>query len=371
MVKVISEENKIEDIIGSIRAGENFIVVDKKGNYRGILPNDKIVKYLFEPQTKIKNIYIKIKPLNKLDFVEISKKMLYSNLRIIPIKINEKIELIDMVDILDKIYSLEKNIFDNIYASDIMNPPVLIEERENLKKIISIMKNKGVSRVIVVNKEGKAVGILSVSDIIRYFTFEKERATKGELADRSGDIEARSIVREKLIYAEPETKISKIIELLNKNKIYAIPILKNEIPVGIITAKDILAYYLSIKEKEELPVIVHGISIDEIDITFIRRSFKELYRKYSNYIGNNPRLILHIKKIKEEKKGLKRISFFNIKAKLLSDKIKIFITENGYEFYSTIKSVFKILEYELEEKKSKSIDRYYIDRLIKENLEYL
>ncbi|MEM4757909.1 MAG: CBS domain-containing protein [Nanopusillaceae archaeon] len=371
MAKVISEENKIEDIIGSIRAGENFIVVDKKGNYKGILPNDKIVKYLFEPQTKIKNIYIKIKPINKLDFLEISKKMVYSNLRSIPIKINDKIELIDIVDILDKIYSLEKHIFDNINASDIMNPPITIEEREDLKKVISLMKNKGVSRVIVVNREGKAVGILSISDIIRYFTFEKERATKGELADRSGDLEVRSIIREKLIYSEPETRISKIIEILNKNKIYAIPILKNEIPVGIITAKDILAYYLSIKEREELPVIVHGISIDEIDINFIKKSFKELYRKYSNYIGTQPKLILHIKKIKEEKKGLRRITFFNVKARLLSDKIRIFVTENGYEFYNTIKSIFKILEYELEEKKSRTIDKYYIDRLIKENLEYL
>lgn len=371
MVKIVSEETKIGDIVGFIREGEDFIVVDKKGKYKGILPNNKIIKYLFEPNTKIKYIYVKIKPINKLDFIEISKKIISSNLRAIPVKINDKIELINVIDVLKNIYLSEKDLFDNINVLEIMNPPIIINEKEDVRKVISLMKNKGVSRVIVVNKDGKALGILSISDIIRYFTFEKERARKGEFPEKEGGIEVRSLISNRLIYVEKNEKVGRVIELLNKYRIFSVPVLENEIPIGIITAKDILVYYLSLKEKEELPVIVHGIEMDEIDLDFIKKLFKELYRKYQNVIGNSPKLILHIKKIKEERRGIRKISFFNVKAKLFSDKIKIFVSENGYEFYNTIKSVFKILEYELEEKKGKIIDKFYIDRFIKENLEYL
>jgi len=372
MAKVVSIDARVQDIINDIKNGENFIVVDKKGRYKGILSNERLIRYIFNPDTKIEKIYTKIKPLKTLNFLEIGRKMIASNNRVIPIEINGKIELISIWDVLDNLLEIEKAYFENTLARDVMNPPVIVNEWDDIKKIIAMMKSKGVSRVIVINREEKAVGIISISDIIRYFLFKKERATKGELGEKEEKLEARSLLRERLIYAKTDDKLYKIVEILSKNRIFAVPVLENEKPVGIVTAKDILVHYLSYVDRRSLPVIVHGTSIDEIDTGIIEKKFKDLYRKFNKVMGEKPRLIVHVKKgEKGEKKGIKRKYFYIINAKIISDKVKIFASESGYDFSSTVRSLFKILEMELEEKKEENKERYYIERLLKDSLEYI
>jgi len=371
MVKLVNLDTRIQDVIEDIKNGESFIVVDKRGRYKGILTNEKLVRYLFNPEIKVEKIYIKIKPLKTLNFVEIGKKMISANTRVIPVEINGKIELISIWDVLDKLSEIDKTYFEDTVAKDVMNPPVTVYENEDVKKVIAMMKNKGVSRVIVVDREGKAMGILSISDIVRYFMFKKERATRGEIYEKIERIEVKGLLSGKLIYAKPEDNLYKIIKLLNQNKIFAVPVLEKEIPIGIITAKDILIHYLMYLEKKELPIVIHGVNIEEIDKGLIEKKFKELYRKFGNIIGENPRLIVHIKKIGGKKEGIKRKYFYTINAKLISDKLRIFASDSGYDFSSVVRSVFDILSLEIEEKKESKKESYYLERLLKDNLEYL
>jgi len=371
MVKLVNLDTKVQDIIEDIKNGESFIVVDKKGNYKGILTNEKLVRYLFNPEIKVEKIYIKIKPLETLNFIEIGKKMISANTRVIPVEINGKIELISIWDVLDKLSEIDKAYFENTTAKDVMNPPVTVYENEDIKKVIAMMKNKGISRVIVVDREEKAIGILSISDIVRYFMFKKERPTKGEIYEKIEKIEVRGLLSGELIYVKPEDNLYNIIKVLNRNKIFAVPVLEKETPIGIITAKDILVHYLTYLEKKELPIIIHGVNIEEIDKGLIEKRFRELYRKFGNIIGENPRMIVHIKKIGGKKEEIKRKYFYTINAKLISDKLKIFASDSGYDFSSVVRSVFDILESEIEERKETKKETYSLERLLKDNLEYL
>jgi len=371
MAKVISIDTKVQDIIEDIKNGESFIVVDKKGKYKGILTNERLIRYLFNPDVKVEKIYIKIKPLKTLNYVEICRKMVAANTRVLPVEINGKIELISIWDVLRNLSETDKNYFENTLARDVMNPPITVYENDDIKKVISIMKNRGISRVIVVDKDGKAVGILSISDIVRYFTFKKERATRGERGEIEEKLEVKGLLSGRLIYVKSDDNLYKIIKALDQNKIFAVPVLEREIPIGIITAKDILIHYLSYLDRKELPVVIHGIDINEVDKGLVEKRFKELYRKFGNIIGEYPRLILHIKKTGSTKEGLKRKNFYIVNAKLISERIKIFASESGYDLSSVIRSIFNTLEYEIEEKKEMRKERYYIERLLKDSLEYL
>jgi len=371
MTKIVSLDAKVQDIIEDIKNGESFIVVDKKGRYKGILTNEKLIRYLFNPDVKVEKIYIKIKPLKTLNYVEIGRKMITTNTRVLPVEINGKIELISIWEVLNNLSEMDRSYFENTLARDIMNPPVIVYENDDIKKVISIMKNKGISRIIVVDKGGKAVGIISISDIVRYFIFKKERATKGERDEKEERLEVKGLLSGKLIYAKPDDNLYKIVKVLYQNKIFAVPVLEKEVPIGIITAKDILIHYLSYLDRKELPIIIHGIDINEVDKGLVEKKFKELYRKFGNIIGEYPRLILHIKKTGSTKDGLKRKNFYIVNAKLISERIKIFASENGYDLSSVIRSIFNTLEYEIEEKKEMRKERYYIERLLKDSLEYL
>lgn len=368
-MKVVEENEYIKNIIGDIQKGEDFIVLDRKGKYLGIIPNDRLIKYAFKPDMKIKNIYIKIKPAKSLDLYEIAKRMLSANIRVYPIQVNKDVELISIFDLLQKVAEREPNIF-NIKVEEIMSKNLItINEKESALKALALMKNKGVSRLVVVDDKGNIAGILSLSDIIRAFLTEKERASFGEISEEKLDVEIRSFLSDRVIFINKDDNLLKAIDVMNKYKIYALPVLEGSRPIGIITAKDILAYYIAYKEKVTYPIVVHGISIDEIDRKYIEDKFKSLVRKYEKYIGENPMLIMHIKKIREVKED--KMAFFSIKARLISNQVKLYANRDGEEFYSAINAIFHIFREELEKRKYENIKKYYIEKLFKEGLEYI
>ena len=57
-MKVVEENEYIKNIIGDIQKGEDFIVLDRKGKYLGIIPNDRLIKYAFKPDMKLSLIHI-------------------------------------------------------------------------------------------------------------------------------------------------------------------------------------------------------------------------------------------------------------------------------------------------------------------------
>lgn len=368
-MKIIEEESTVSDIIGDIQKGENFIVLNKRGKYIGILPNERLIKAVFKPNMKIKSLYIKIKPIEKLNYEEIAKRMLEENIRVYPIKVNENIELIDIFEVLGKLAEKDREIFEEKVENVMNKNPVTINEKDSITKALALMKTKGVSRLIVVDEKGDITGILSISDIIRNLIIQKNKASLGEISEEDIEIEVRSFSSKNVYFVTKEDNLLKCIEIMKDKKVFALPVIEGSKPIGIITAKDILAYYIAKREEKEYPIIIHGIKIDEIDKDYIEDRFKDLIRKYEKIIGNDPKLILHIKKIREVKE--EKMTFFSIKAKLISDNVKLYASRDGEEFYSSINGIFAIFKEELEKRKYENIKKYYIERLFKEGLEYI
>jgi predicted transcriptional regulator len=364
MVVLVTEDKKIKDVVKYIAQGEDIVVTDNKGKFLGILQNDRAIRYLYRPETSLSKIIVKIKPLKGYDIVEIIEKLVNSNIRATFVKEDDKIEVINIFDVLRNILE-DKKILEKLEIEEIMNPAYTIEEKESIKKAIGLMKDKGISRLIVVNEKGEAVGILSLSDILRYLLIENnERLRSPEGKDL--DIEIRSVMSNKLIFVNKEENIENLIKLLIDNKIFSIPVLERGKPVGIITAKDMLVHYLQYKKEKEYNIIVHGIPLDEIDKKYIRKKYEEFYKRYKNILGENIRLILHVKKINEDIKNRK--IYYEIKAKLISDKGKINVDDNGYDFYSTVKDIFEILANEAEKIKHKNEREYMLENIFKNDV---
>ncbi|BFI73280.1 hypothetical protein YN1_2670 [Nanoarchaeota archaeon] len=364
MVVFVTHDKEIKDIVKYIEQGEDIIVTDNKGKYLGILQNDRAIRYLHRPETKIEKIMIKLKPLKNYDIIEIIEKIINSNLRSVVIKEDDKIEFVNIFDILNNIIE-DKDILKKLNIEEVMNPVYTIEEKESVKKAIGLMKDKGISRLVIVNEKGEAVGILSLSDIIRSILIEdneKIRTPKEEYFD----VEVRSIMSNKLIFINKGESIENLIKLMINNKVFAIPVLDKGKPIGIITAKDILIHYLQYKKEKVYNLVVHGVPLDEIDEGYIKNKYEEFYKKYKNVLGENIRLILHVKKINEDIKNKK--IYYQIKAKLITDKGKFNVDEHGYDFYSTIRDIFEILSNEAEKVKHKNEREYMMESMFKNDI---
>ncbi|BBL45858.1 homoserine O-acetyltransferase [Nanobdella aerobiophila] len=363
MVKFITGDHEIKNIVGDIYRGEDIIITDKKGKYLGILSNEKALRYLNKPNTKIDKLIIKIKPIDG-DITYIIEKMIGSNTRLIPVKKGDKIEIMNIFDLLNNIYN-DKNTLRNIKIEDIKNNAYTIYENDNINKAINIMKENGISRLIVINNENKPVGILTISDILRKLLIQNNEEIRVP-KDEDFDIKIKSIIKNNLIFASKKDSIENIIELLVKNKIFSVPILdeKNNL-YGIVTAKDILIAYLQNKKEKKYNIVISGIDLDEIDQKYIKNEYERFNKKYSNILGNI-KIIIHVKKINENIKDKK--IFYSIKARLISDKLRFYVQNNGYDFYSTINDIFHILSNEAEKYKHKDEREYLLQRMFKDDI---
>jgi len=365
MVREVKLGTEVLEIIEAIRNGEDFIVLDEKGNYYGILSNEILIRAAFDPKIKIDRFVIRIKPIEFWDIKEVIKKMININSRIIPILEDNKIKIVNIYDVLDKIKDSE--VMKEKVKDYMIEDVIKIYYKEPITKAIALMKRKGISRLVVVDEKEKPIGIVTAGDIVRYILTEKEKQKYGEFYGEPFSVEVRSVMSKNLIYVAPDDTLRKAVELLLNNKIFALPVIDKELK-GIISAKEILIAYLRFIEKREFQIIIHGIKIDEIDYDWIANRFEKLIRKYSDIIGGNPILILHVKKVRETNIHDNTMRFFVIRGKLLGDKIRLFATEEGVDLYSTINDIIHIFDEELEKRKFKNEKEYLYQRLLKEGM---
>jgi CBS domain-containing protein len=120
-----------------------------------------------------------------------------------------------------------------ILVRDIMSKaPVIVRSKASVIDAAKEMKTEKVGSVIVV-ENGKPVGILTESDILKKIVAEGKDASK---------IKVKDVMSTPLISISPDEKIEKAIKLLGKNRIRRLPVIENGKLVGIITERDIVQF---------------------------------------------------------------------------------------------------------------------------------
>lgn len=120
--------------------------------------------------------------------------------------------------------------------------PATVTEDTSLLRALEIMRDRKVRRLPVV-RGTELCGILSVSDLYRYVepivTIKKtipELAVE-ELAPRS----VSQVMIPSPLTVEPNTWLEDVAELMRKNKVGAVPVVKDSELVGIITETDVFS----------------------------------------------------------------------------------------------------------------------------------
>jgi len=145
----------------------------------------------------------------------------------------------------------------NLIAKDIMNPSVLsVEEDLSVHELANFFTEKMISGAPVVNKDGKLVGVVSLSDIVR----NDERRTaivndkrESDYYDNLNSDEIQELHLEEddsltvrnimtpLIFKVKETElISAMSDIMIGGRIHRLLVTRDEKVVGIITTLDML-----------------------------------------------------------------------------------------------------------------------------------
>ena len=133
-------------------------------------------------------------------------------------------------DIARSVSAFSKKPIGKIMVRDIMSKDLVTVPLEStINECAKKMKIHEISSVIVVNSRGRLVGVVTKTDLVSTF-----------LIQSTASLEISKIMTKKVITVSPDDSIFEAESLLFNNKISRLVVVKNKIPIGIITYRDFI-----------------------------------------------------------------------------------------------------------------------------------
>ena len=229
----------VMDILDFFGGGSKFNIIETKYE-------DNFLAAINEPVKEIMSREV-ITLSNKSSIQDVVDEMLSNQLGAIPITDKDD-KLAGIVTERDIALSLAGEIDDKM-AQDYMSTKVFTTTPGTpIESACKIMVRNGLRRIPIVGGEAdiskaakKLLGIVTSTDIIRFLNSK-------ELFDNLNSNAASKVLETKIseimvkdaIIAEPEDKIGEICELFKVSNIGGVPVVRDNVIVGIITERDIL-----------------------------------------------------------------------------------------------------------------------------------
>jgi acetoin utilization protein AcuB len=134
----------------------------------------------------------------------------------------------------------------NALLSDIMTPmPLTISPETNLTDIYKIFETNSFHHIPVVD-QGKLVGMISREDFVQIEHVLTTNWSGNLHADGTFEnFHARDIMTEYPMHLGPDDTIGLAADIVLTNKFHALPIIEDDMLVGIVTAHDLIAFAFS------------------------------------------------------------------------------------------------------------------------------
>ena len=303
----VAPETKISEIVGYMMKGEEAVGIFDESEFVGIISINDLIDRDYPTETKAKNLVRKNIPkvkVEELDFIKVAKMFLENNVKAIPIFENG--ELIGFI--CERDFVINSGSYVSKYpktVKEISSIPEVIEDNESIGKARTVIKEKNVSRLPVVDKEGKLVGIIDVTDFLKTIN-PKEGIGKKDSAGESlpeYKLTVTTVMNPNPLFVEENISCKEVVKLFEKYNTSYVLITKDKKPLGIVTSKDILELIASLEEEKGIYVQITGLK--EVEDTFDRDKIDDVVSECAKKIGkieDVEYLFVHIKSSQKEGK---------------------------------------------------------------------
>lgn len=161
-------------------------------------------------------------------------------------------------------------------AADVMVRRVItVGPDTSVRDIVQLLLKNRISAVPVVGEDGKLVGIVSEGDLMRRPESGTERrrswwldffTTSDTLAEefaKSHALRAGDVMTSPVITAHPDTSLNEIADLLEKNGIKRVPVVKRGKLVGIVSRANLLQGLASVRKTASKKAVTNDAAIRE------------------------------------------------------------------------------------------------------------
>lgn len=187
------------------------------------------------------------------------------------------------------------------YLKQKNKPIITIFEGETVAKALNVFKETRVSKLIVVNKDMRLKGIISYYDLISYLISPKNAARRGErggVTSNFNHLQVKSFSKSYVITMNKNDYISEALKLILEKKIGSIVIIDaQKHPIGIITTKDLLRFFIKNQNKNKIEVQEKNLSQKS------RQTVSSFFQQLNSWIKKIPNITKAKLFVKEEKQG--------------------------------------------------------------------
>ena len=147
-----------------------------------------------------------------------------------------------------------------------VSPVITVKPSASVQEVAKILLERRISAVPVVDDQGKLVGIVSEGDLMHRAEAGTERKRSWWLRGFIGDetlaaeyVKAHArkvadVMTRQVISASPDSPLSEIASLLEKNSIKRVPIVKDGYLVGIVSRANLIQAVASGRKELDIPV---------------------------------------------------------------------------------------------------------------------
>lgn len=374
---VVKEDEILSKVVGMFKEGkakptEALIVVDSRGNYKGVLTERMVIRSRLNPkETKVKTVYRPAPKLNpKDDAIEAVIFMIENDIKHIPvIEDNKIVGLVADVDVLKKAVN---GTFGLKPVKDIMTKaPKVIEEEASIASAMALMREEGISRLPVVRGD-KLVGIVSIHDIIEHVVLPRDKIRFGDFAgDKPKPLSnpVKGIMTKPVITISPNTTLKDAVQLMLEHDIASLIVIDKGRIVGIVTKTDILSAIAQEKRMVKSGLLVqfslNRMSIDSTEYERMLADMESFARKYSNYLGSG----VITAYFKQHREKWRDSPFIHCRIMIKSEGGQYIGISNGWGFSHALQNALEHAERQILKSKEMEREPRFTDEFINKMLE--
>jgi signal-transduction protein with cAMP-binding, CBS, and nucleotidyltransferase domain len=344
--------------LGKDRA--HAILVEEDGEIVGVVREKDLIRgrALKNPhETKVKSLLVRTGAidLKELTAEKVARRFIEDATPFVLVKLNGKNGVIYINDFIKFI----KPNFEKIKVREVMSDDFITVRRfDTIAKALSLMKKTGTDRVIVVDENGKVIGVLTGKDVIDRVISPRKRARMGDVSgekEKTLSIMVESIMSSPPICVKAMDSVAEVIDLMAENRISSVVVEKDGIPEGIVMKRDVLEYYLKLQERKELAVqfILQNVEIDDFDRENILKDIERFLRKYSQYLGNTNVYVY----LKKQRIHYRNLPLITAKVKVWSDRGLFMATGESWGIEFALHVALEKLEREVQKEKELEEER--------------
>ena len=347
------------------RENPKGIVVTEDGEYAGVVGEKQLLRSRMEDDTKV-SVVMKPAPAvdRHEDVRETARLLVEGDVSIAPVYEGEKLYGIVTVDALlhAVIDNLDAITVDQVATEDVIG----INQKDRIGQAINRLRENGISRLPVLNEDGRLSGVVTTNDIVEFVVRDQERQGSGDRAgdiDRMLDLPVYDVMSSPVVTASPPETAKTVVSRMFDNELSGLVVTPDDddtLVAGMVTKTDVLRA-LTFTEEESMDVQITNVDLlGTTSREHIVESIEQVADKYAAMQVMHAHVRLH-----EHKEKLRGTPLLQCQIRLRTNEGQVAGSGEGYGADHAFHVALDKLERNVLEIKGVKADEEYRGQLLR------